>query len=325
MAAHHGHSYELPSNHSSGVPGIHRKAAEFQCAVGRLRNRDRHTATWKKTTLPENSPIPRHRRGTSTVFALTGAIGVTAIAGLGVVLAVMPGQDLAASSVAHSPTTGPRFGREGSFDAAAPGIPGAGPFFSQSGNPQSSASTDISEDATLERPETAPDIASQLSGDSAEEAGDEATGDGTAERERSAAERGALPPGHETGGPGSPGRAVRATGPSRPPAWSARLAGSGATGTASRSGTRDADRRRTARTASPEGANPVTQKPDAQGSTGRDSAARGFGARGSGAGTSAASRAEAAGVARARMRDACLRFHDLRRAYCYQVLRGLGR
>ncbi|GAA4187519.1 hypothetical protein GCM10023074_00120 [Microbispora amethystogenes] len=316
--------------------------------------------------MPENSPTPRHRRGSSTVLALTGAIGVTAIAGLGVVLAVMPGQDLAASSAAHSPTAGPRFGREGSFDAAAPGIPGSGPFFSQSGNPQSSAPADISGDATLERPKTAPDIASELSGDSAEEAGYEAAGDGTAEQERSSAEQGALPPGHETGGPGSPGRAVRATGPSRPPAWSARLAGNSATGSASRSGTRDADRRRSARTAPPEGAKPVTHEPDAQGSTDRDSAARGFGARGSvargsgagdatprnpatgatpagsaptgnaaangtadrntagqdaGAGTSAASRAEAAAAARTRMRDACLRFHDLRRAYCYQVLR----
>lgn len=313
--------------------------------------------------MPENSPTPRHRRGGNIVLALTGAIGVTAIAGLGVVLAVLPGQDPVASSAARSAAAGQRFGREGPLGSAAPGLPAAGPFFSQSWNTPSSVSADLSSDAASQRPETAPESAPGVSGESAEEEGGGATGDGTAERQPAAAERGLppllplLPPGHETGSPGSFGRVVRADGPSGPPLSAARPGGSGSSGTAGRTGTRDPERRRSARTASPGSAKPVTHKPDAQGSTGRDTAARSSGAdtatgsgadtatprnpatgaatpagnaagtaaRDTGTGTSAASRAEAAGVARTRIQDPCLRFHDLRRAYCYEVLRRLAR
>ncbi len=274
---------------------------------------------------------------------------MTAIAGLGVVLAVLPGQDPVASSAARSAAAGQRFGREGPLGSAAPGLPAAGPFFSQSWNTPSSVSADISSDATSERPETASESAPGVSGEAAEEEGGGATGDGTAERQPEAAERGLLPllpPGHETGSPGSFGRVVRADGPSGPPLSAARPGGSGSSGTAGRTGTRDQERRRSARTASPGSAKPVTHKPVAPGSTGRDTAARGSGAgdatlrnpatgaatpagnaagRDTGTGTSAASQAEAAGVARTRIQDPCLRFHDLRRAYCYEVLRRLSR
>ncbi|MEU6408520.1 hypothetical protein [Microbispora sp. NPDC046933] len=303
--------------------------------------------------MPDFSPTPRHRRDGHPVLALTGVVGVTAIAGLGVVLAVLPGQNPA------SPTGRPvaadlRLGRHQPLDARsrpAPGLPAAGPFY-----PPPHAAPRTSGDPAPERRE-----------ETAEEA---ATRDGP-ERDRAAGERGALPPGHEAGAARSPGhetgaarspeRRPRAANPSsrsRPPSppsppspiSSARRGGGGSTGTAARSGTGEAHRPRPARMAPPDTPKPaargsVTGDPAAGNTAGtntagkntaakdtvakdtaaRNSATPNSAARDTGARNAGVPRAEADGTTRARIQDPCLRFDDLRRDYCYEVLRRLAR
>ncbi|MEN3536630.1 hypothetical protein AAH991_16065 [Microbispora sp. ZYX-F-249] len=217
-------------------------------------------------------------------------IGVTAIAGLGVVLAVLSGQDPAppaARPVAadlRSPVTPAR---------TAPGFPGAGPFFSPPAAPSG-------------RPETEPEPGG----------------------------RDTPPPGQESGAPRPPGHRLRVPGPSsrsRPP--SPGSAGSGSM--PGRGGTREAERHRSARIAAPDGTKPAARGSTTGGSATGNTAAKGTAAKGAGpkdtaardAGThdTAQPLAEADGGAQTQVEDPCLRFDDdLRRAYCYEVLRRLG-
>ncbi|WP_169979269.1 hypothetical protein [Microbispora sp. H10836] len=245
--------------------------------------------------MPDYSPTPRHRRDGHPVLALTGVIGVTAIAGLGVVLAVLSGQDPAppgARPVAaglRSPVTPAR---------TAPGFPAAGPFFSPPAAPPG-------------RPETEPERAAEHR---------EETADDVPERERPAGDRDAPPPGHESRRPRPPGRHLRATDPSsrsRPPSPDS-------AGTAGRGGTKEAERPRPARIAAPDATKAAvrgsaTGNTAAKGGVPKDTAARDAGAR-----DTAQPFAEADGAAQTQIDDPCLRFDDLRRDYCYEVLRRLS-
>ncbi|GAB3889882.1 hypothetical protein GCM10027612_33060 [Microbispora bryophytorum subsp. camponoti] len=74
--------------------------------------------------MPDFSPIPRHRRDGHPVLALTGVIGVAAIAGLGVVLAVLPTRDPASSAARPAAAD---LSTAASPARPAPGFPAAAP------------------------------------------------------------------------------------------------------------------------------------------------------------------------------------------------------
>ncbi|WP_182897568.1 hypothetical protein [Microbispora sp. H10830] len=290
--------------------------------------------------MPDFSPTPRHRRDGHPVLALTGVIGVTAIAGLGVVLAVLPARDPAPS--AARPVAAD-LGTAVSPARPAPGFPAAGPFFPPATAPRKPGS---------ERPETEPERAAEHR----EETGEAATRDDPEnaeseqskreqpERERPARRGGALPPGHETGASRSSGRPDRTAGPSsrsRPPSpvSSSRSGGSDSTGAAGRAGTRETHRPRPARVAPPDASKPAvrssatgdpaghnTTENRAENTAAENPAAKDAAARDTGTRGTAVPRAGADGVTRTRIQDPCLRFDDdLRRAYCYEVLSRLGR
>ncbi|GIH60019.1 hypothetical protein [Microbispora siamensis] len=252
--------------------------------------------------MPDFSPTPRHRRDGHPVLALTGVIGVTAIAGLGVVLAVLPARDPVPS--AARPVAAD-LGAPAAPARPAPGFPAAGPFFSPATAPRQPAS------------------------------------------ERPASRRGALPPGHEAEASRLPGRHARTANPStrsRPPSpvSSARRGGSDSSGATGLAGTREAHRPRPTRIASPGTPKPAARGPatgdSAAGSTAarnaaktakdaasKDAAPKDTAARDSGTRSTAVPPTGVDGAARTRIQDPCLRFDDdLRRAYCYEVLRRLA-
>ncbi|MGW5259569.1 hypothetical protein ACWEQG_01255 [Microbispora sp. NPDC004025] len=251
--------------------------------------------------MPDYSPTPRHRRDGHPVLALTGVIGVTAIAGLGVVLAVLSGQDPAppaARPVAadpRSPVTPTR---------TAPGFPAAGPFYSPPAAPS-------------EPPETEPERAAVHR---------EETTDDVPERERPAGERDAPPPGHESGAPRPPGRHLRAEDPSsrsRPPSPGS-TGSTGTAGTAGRGGTREEERHRPARIAAPDATKPAERDTGAKGAAPKSAVPKDTAARDAGTHDTAQPLTEADGAAQTQVEDPCLRFDDLRRDYCYEVLRRLS-
>ncbi|WP_143736790.1 hypothetical protein [Microbispora sp. GKU 823] len=240
-------------------------------------------------------------------------IGVTAIAGLGVVLAVLPARDPVPS--AARPVAAD-LGARAAPARPAPGFPAAGPFFSP---------------ATAPRQPTS---------------------------EQPASRRGALPPGHEAEASRLPGRHARTANPStrsRPPSpvSPARRGGSDSSGATGLARTREAHRPRPTRIASPGTAKPAVRGPatgdSAAGSTAarnaaktakdaaskdsaskdtaaRDTSTTSSAARDSGTRSTAAPPTGVDGAARTRIQDPCLRFDDdLRRAYCYEVLRRLAR
>ncbi|GIH47375.1 hypothetical protein SAMN05421833_11735 [Microbispora rosea] len=262
--------------------------------------------------MPDFSPAPRHRRDGHPVLALTGVIGVTAVAGLGVVLAVLPARDpapSAARSVAAGMSTAATSARP------APGFPSAGPFF---------PSATASREPASERPETEPERVPER-GEETEEA---ATRDGAENnpgnglekgqparkqpvQEQRATRHGAPPPDHEIEASRSSRRPDRTAAPSsrsRPPSAvsSSRSGGSDSTGAAGRIGTGEAQRPRTADAAAAETTAAENTK-------------------GTGASGTAVPRGGADAAGPTQMQDPCLRFDDdLQRAYCYEVLRALG-
>ncbi len=242
--------------------------------------------------MPDFSPSPRHRRDGHPVLALAGVIGVTAIAGLGVVLAVLSGRD-PAPQTALPAAAGPR-----ATVAPAPGFPAGGPFFSSPAAPRLPA--------PAERPEREPERAAERPGETPED---------VPERERLADERDAPPPPGRHGAAGPSSR-------SRPPSQ----------GSAGRP--KDTERRRPARSAAPGTAKPARGPARGNTATGKsadDTPAKGAAARDAAVGDSASMDAAVRSAAEppmetdgaSQIQDPCLRFDDLRRDYCYEVLRGL--
>ncbi len=266
--------------------------------------------------MPDFSPAPRHRRDGHPVLALTGVIGVTAVAGLGVVLAVLPARDpapSAARSVAAGMSTAATSARP------APGFPSAGPFF---------PSATASREPASERPETEPEKEPERVPERGEEAEEAATRDGAENdpgndlekgqparkqpvQEQRATRHGAPPPDHEIEASRSSRRPDRTAAPSsrsRPPSAvsSSRSGGSDSTGAAGRTGTGEAQRPRPADAAAAETTAAENTK-------------------GTGASGTAVPRGGADAAGPTQMQDPCLRFDDdLQRAYCYEVLRALG-
>lgn len=266
------------------------------------------------------------------------------IAGLGVILAVLPGQD-SASPTARPAAADLRLGRHeslGTPSLPAPGLPAAGPFY-----PPHGATPEPQERSSEKAPSSDP------------------------ERERSASFAGAgnaLPPGHDAGAAWSPGHPTRGTDPHRPPVASTRHDASALGGEPGRSGTSKAHHARQARNAPPGGSKPTVrgsatatgnttaESTAAKNTAARNTAATDTAARSSAAqnrtaqdmatgnratqdraarnsaatrspardaGTPGTGTGRAGGSAHGWPRDPCLRFDDLRRDYCYQVLRSL--
>ncbi|MEU8174291.1 hypothetical protein AB0C14_15540 [Microbispora hainanensis] len=246
---------------------------------------------------------------------MTGVIGVIAVAGLGVILAVLSGQ------VPAPPPARPvavDLGAAATPARPVPGSPAADPFFPPETAPQDRAS---------ERPETEPERAA----DHREETGETVTRDGAENnpgngpekgqpakerpvREQRASRRDA-PPGREIESSRSSRRPAPAASPSsgsRSPSTASSSRGGGGGSTGGDSGTDEARQPRPARM--------DTRQQTARGSTTDSSAAEATKAE-----TTAAKDTDASGAASTRVEDPCLQFDDeLRRAYCYEVLRALG-
>ena len=286
--------------------------------------------------MPDFSPTPRHRRDGHPVLALTGVIGVTAVAGLGVVLAVLTGQ--APESPAARPVA-VDLGAAATPARPVPGSPAAGPFFPSETAPP---------DRTSGRPETEPERAAGHP----EETGDAVTRDGAENdpedspedslekspekgqpakeqpvREQRANRRDAPPPGHEIESSRSSRRPARTAGPSsgsRPPSTSSSSRGAGGDSTGN-PGTGEVRRPRPARMA-PQDARQQTARGSATDpSAAETTKAENTASKGAATKGATAKDTDTSGAAGTRIEDPCLQFDDeLRRAYCYEVLRALG-
>ncbi|TQS18198.1 hypothetical protein [Microbispora hainanensis] len=246
---------------------------------------------------------------------MTGVIGVTAVAGLGVVLAVLSGQ---APAPPPARPVAVDLGAAATPARPVPGSPAADPFFPPETAPLGRAS---------ERPETEPERATEHR----EETGEAVTRDGAENnsgngpekgqpakeqpvREQRASRRGAPPPGREI----ESSRSSRRPAPTAGPSSSSR--GGGGDSTDGRPGTGEVRRPRPARMA-PQDA----RQQSARGSASDAPAAETTKAETTASKSAASKDTDPSGAASTRVEDPCLQFDDeLRRAYCYEVLRALG-
>ncbi|WP_147943541.1 hypothetical protein OHB01_21850 [Microbispora hainanensis] len=275
--------------------------------------------------MPDFSPTPRHRREGHPVLALTGVVGVIAVAGLGVVLAVLSGRTPAPPP---APPVAVDLGAAATPARPVPGSPAADPFFPSETAPPDHAS---------ELPETEPERAAGHH----DETGEAVTRDGAENnsgndpkkgqpvkkqpvREPRAHRRDAPPPGREIESSRSsrrPAPAARPSSGSRTPSTSSSSQGGGGDSADGLPG--EARQPRPARMA-PQDARQQTARGSTSDATMAETTKAGNTASKSAASKSAGD-TDPSGAASTRVEDPCLQFDDeLRRAYCYDVLRALG-
>lgn len=277
--------------------------------------------------MPDFSPTPRHRRDGHPVLALTGVIGVTAVAGLGVVLAVMSGQ---APAPPPARPVAVDLGSAATPARPVPGSPAADPFFPSETAPLDHASEGPEtepERAAGHRDETGPGVPGDaVTRDGAENnsGNDPEKGQPVKEpvREQRARRRDAPPSGREIESSRSSRRPAPTAGPSSGSRTSSSSRGGGDSADG-QPGTGEVRQPRPARMA-PQDARqqtargPASDAPMAETTKAENTASKGSASKG-------ARDTDPSGAASTRDEDPCLQFDDeLRRAYCYEVLRALG-